>query len=122
MAEALVVPWRRLAVTLLAPVAVAGIARWPLPVVHLEALKRTGARVDGTLFSLFAFGLNPVVSAFLAIELATLIVPRWRPLRHGGFDGRALLRRRVKPVALVLVAVQTFFYVQWMHASVRAFP
>jgi hypothetical protein len=121
MAAALAVPWRRLALTLLAPVAVAVIGRWPLPVVHLQALERTGAKVDGTPFGLFAYGLNPVVSAFLAIELATLIVPRWRPLRHDG-EGRALLRRRVKPVALVLVAVQTFFYVRWMDHSVRAFP
>jgi hypothetical protein len=88
----------------------------PLPVFHLEALARTGVDVDTSQYSAFAFGLTPVVNAFLTIEIAALIVRRWRPLRHGGLDGRARLRRRMKPLALILVAIQTFFYVRWLRS------
>jgi hypothetical protein len=116
MAEALVVPWRRLALTLLAPLAVVLLGRWPLPVFHLEAFARTGVDVDRSQFSAFAFGLTPIVNAFLTIEVAALIVRRWRPLRHGGIEGRARLRRRVLQLALILVAIQTFFYVRWMRS------
>jgi hypothetical protein len=61
-----------------------------------------------------------VLSAFLYIEVAALIVRRWRPLRHG--EGRARLERVVRPLAFVLVCVQTFFVYRWMIHSVAAYP
>ena len=122
MAEARTIPWRRLAVTLITPLAVAVISRWPLPVMHLAALERMGADIDRTLYGPFAFGLNPIVTAFLAIEVVALIVPRWRPLRHGGLEKRARLRRLVRPVALALVALQTFFFFRWMQRADTTFP
>ena len=122
MAVAVAVPWRRLGITLLVPLVVAVIGHVPLPAMHLEALERAGVDVDRSQFGVFAFGLNPVVSAFLMIEIAALIVPRWRPLRHGGVAGRARLRSRVKPLALILVAIQTFFVVRWMASWDNSHP
>ena len=121
VAEAQSVPGRKLAVTLLAPLAVAVIGRWPLPVLHLDALERTGVHLDPTQFGLFSLGLNPVLSAFLLVEIAALIVPRWRPLRHGSPGGRARLGRWVRALALVLASMQSFFIFRWMQGMERAY-
>jgi len=122
MVKARVFPWRRLAVTVLPPLAVALIARWPIPGRHLETLERVGATFDPTLFGLFSLGLNQVIAAFLLVEVAALIVPRWRPLRHGGPAGRARLRRWVTPIALVLMGIQSFFIFRWMQSSSDLVP
>ena len=73
-------PWGRLAVTLLACVAVAGGRFVPLPAIDAR-------RFEGQGFSapdLFYVGLGPLVLAAVLVELARLVVPAWRRRRHKG--------------------------------------
>jgi hypothetical protein len=64
--------------------------------------------------SLFALGITPAISAFLLVELAALIVPRWRPLRRGGPSARARLGSATVSVALVLALVQSWMIADYM--------
>src|SRR5262249_33508026 len=66
--------------------------------------------------SVFALGISPLVNAFLLVELAALIVPRWRPLRHGGPEGRRSLGRATACVAVAVAAVQAYFFAHYLEA------
>ena len=91
---------RRLIVTLIAPLIVWMIALVPLPGVNPEtvsAVMRASSQhslssVIGGQMSVACLGLGPVFSAFLLVELAALVVPRWRALRRGDPDERRRLR------------------------------
>ncbi len=72
----------------------------PLPLVELTA--KTGA---GASYSLMALGVAPLLSAYMLVEFAALLVPAWRPLRVGSPGGRAGLHR----VSLVIGIVLAFF-------------
>ena len=63
---------------------------------------------DLTVASVFALGIMPLVTAFIAVELAASIVPRWRRLRDGAL-GRVKLGRATAIVALACAAVQAYF-------------
>jgi len=65
-------PGLRLAVTLAAVAAVAFSRMIRLPFIDPEAK-----------VSLFALGVVPIVAGFIVVEIVALVVPRWRPLRHG---------------------------------------
>lgn len=103
---------RRLVFTVLVPVAVALVDRFPLPGMHPEALSYLPDA--GPLLSLFSFGLGPATSAALLVEIAALAVPRWRPLRHGGPVGRARLGVAALIATVVLASVQSFFIYHWL--------
>jgi hypothetical protein len=68
------------------------------------------------LLSVFALGMGPLVNAFLLVELAALVVPSWRPLRHGGPTGRRALGRATAYLAVVLAAVQAYFIASYLQA------
>src|SRR5687767_7217413 len=85
--------WVRLAVTLLAPLAVIGGRYIPLPGIDSSALGGQVARseplpVDRSgappPLCLLGVGLGPVLTAYLLVELAAWLVAPWRSLRHGG--------------------------------------
>lgn len=81
--------WTRLAITL------GGIAlAWLLTVVP-ELL---GAELDFHLASATSLGILPFLSAAFLVEVAALVVPRWRHLRLSGLEGR----RRLTIAALIL--------------------
>lgn len=90
-------PLSRLAVTLAAPILVGLAVRIPLPGVDRHAF-------DG--WGVLALGLEPVVSGFVLVELAALVVPAWRPLRVGGHAGRATLATAAIGLGLVLAVIQ----------------
>ena len=77
-------PIKRIAVTLLAPVALLGLGQLELPGVNevelYHVLSRGGAS-GGIDFSPITLGLGPIINAFIVVELATLLVPRWRRTR-----------------------------------------
>src|SRR6185295_12364835 len=56
--------------------------------------------------TVFTLGLNPVISAFLIVELIALCVPRWRALRNGGPQGRGSLLLAASRLGLGLAIVQ----------------
>ncbi|MBI3072071.1 MAG: hypothetical protein HYY84_08105 [Deltaproteobacteria bacterium] len=95
--------WRRLAVTVAAPIAVffSDFVQIPIP------------RDDRYPFQIpslgvFELGLVPIIAAFIIVELVALAIPRLRPLRIGGTAARARLARWSLVVGLVLAGVQAF--------------
>jgi hypothetical protein len=90
-----------------------------VPLMGLRDLERFAAvpGYDPTIFGLFALGVGPITSAALLIELLALVVPRWRPLRHGGYEGRSRLWARTRVLTLILAATQSFFILRWATSS-----
>ncbi len=118
---------RRLAVTLIAPAGALLLARVPLPGLDVSGIERLiagGSRVafDLTPLGLLALELNPFISASWWVELAALVVPRWRLWRLGGYPERAHLWAWVKLLALVLALVQAFFVVRWVQRTSDVYP
>jgi len=100
-----IAPWRRLATTIaLALVPLVG-ERIPLPGLDRDSALFSHDKSVAT--SLFALGVAPLLSGYLAVELAALLVPRWRKLRHDN-PGRRKLQRAALVLALVLAAFQAF--------------
>lgn len=101
--------WRGIAVTAGIVVGLWALPRIYLPGIHVEML--FGARgIDWDSVGPFALGLTPVLTAFYLVEVATLLVPRWRPLRIGGHETRDRLWARTRILALILTAVQAYVY------------
>lgn len=96
----------RLAVTLLAPLAIALAPTITLPGVDAQGLAQHGGLTSNA--GLFALGIMPFVSASILVELAALLRPKWRALRHGGPAGRAKLGRATLLVTLVLCLFQGY--------------
>lgn len=114
--------YRRIAVTLLAPVAAMLMARIPLPGVNtlvLEKIAGGGEKpYDPAEFGIFCVGIRPFISAAILVELLALPIRRWRALRLGGYEERDQLWTWVVVIALMFVTVQSFFIVRWLrHAS-----
>lgn len=99
-------------------------AQIPLPGVNFAELahiityggRREISTAELQVFSVFALGMGPLVNAFLLVELAALVVPSWRPLRHGGPIGRRALGRAAAYLAVVLAAVQAYFVASYLEA------
>ena len=120
--------FRRVAWTLVAVGAVWLGARITLPGINHEELKHIvnvapgrHAYTIGALqqLSVFALGVTPLVNAFLLVELAALIVPRWRPLRHAGPRGRRALGQAAALLAIVLATIQAYFVVRYIESMSR---
>ena len=81
---------RRVA-TVLGVLAICLIARWiPVPTIPLEAGQFVVTRVPS---SIIALGVKPLIGGYVLVELAALLVPRWRSWRTGGAAERAKLAR-----------------------------
>lgn len=101
-------PIKRVAVTLLAPVALLGLGQLALPGVdeiELYHVLARGGAAGGIDLSPVALGLSPVVTAFLVIEVATLLVPRWRQARLRP-AARIAIGRYVALLGVVLALLQ----------------
>lgn len=115
--------WLSLGVTLLPlPVVFLG-SRVLLPGIDLSVLEAGGSmRIDPSsppeAMSLFALGLAPVLFAFLLVELAALVLPAYRALRHTR-EGRGKLRRAAHfttlPVAFLLAATTARGYLLFLR-------
>jgi len=107
----------RLALTLVA----LPFASWLPRLVRLPRLAPSplapygDALADSPRLSVFALGLAPIFSAFLVVELVALAVPRWRPLRHGGPEGRARLLTATWRLGLILATVQAVAMAVYME-------
>ena len=110
--------WPRVAWTLLAVALLVLFGHILLPGVdraELHFVARGAPNIDAQ-FSVIALGLNPLVDAFLLVELVALIVPRWRRLRHGGPEGRRALDRAVAAAAIVFAAIQAHLVVRYLES------
>lgn len=92
---------RRAIVSALGPVAVWVAGQVPL-IPH----------TDYDTFPVSTLGVTPILTAFILVELAALIVPPWRPLRTSGRAGRARLG-----VAVVVLAVVITVGHAWIVAN-----
>src|SRR6185503_4068520 len=81
-------PWRRLAVTLLVPVAL--MFAWQL---GIGSRSENGIHAVEYRYTCRLYGIWPFGEASGIVELVAHIVPRWRPLRYSGPEGRAKLWR-----------------------------
>ncbi|HEY1556328.1 MAG TPA: hypothetical protein VGF94_15945 [Kofleriaceae bacterium] len=77
---------------------------------HREALEQT---------SVLTLGVMPLVTAAGFVELAALIVPRWRRLRHGGPAARRKLGRAAAVVAIAIAFVQAHFAMRYYEGMER---
>jgi hypothetical protein len=104
MRRATLGPALRAAVTVLVMVAVVWLGQWEVPAGWLAAPRALREASPG---------LTPLFGAFMAVELAAFMVPRWRALRRDGRHGRAQLRTAslrlgVASSALYLLGVVMF--------------
>lgn len=112
-------PVRRLLVTLVAPVALIGLAMLSLPGVNdieLEAVMR-GHHADLPT-SVIALGLSPIITAFGLVELVALAIPRLRKLRHSP-RGRIALGKAAAATTLAIVLLQGYFVAVYLEALSR---
>lgn len=118
--------YRRIAVTVLAPIAALLLARIPLPGVNTVVFEKLYGSAGSKAYDpadqgIFCIGLHPFISAAIVVELLALVIPRWRALRLGGYPERDRLWKRVVIIALVFVTVQSFFFVRWLRGTSAAF-
>ena len=113
-------PWRRLAVTLLAPVAMYWLPQIELPGVNDVELYHTilraepGHWLDHQVLSVVALQVSPVISAFVCIELLALAIPRLRWRRHDP-RGRRGLGQAVAYVAVGFALLQGYFAAAYLE-------
>ena len=88
--------------------------------VEAEHVMVAGRRVfDVSRVGIVGLGVMPLLTAFALVELAALIVPRWRKLRHSGPEGRRKLGRAVAVVAIAVAAAQAYFIAVYLESLSR---
>ena len=110
-----VFPWRRLAVTLLAPVVLVIGGKLVLPGLNGDELEHVMGRDLGSSFSVVALGVGPIFVAFFLVELVALIVPRLRWRRHDAL-GRVALGQGVAVLAIVFALIQGYFMARYLES------
>ena len=117
------VPWNRVGITLLAPLAVWGVTQISaLGIDEEELLYNYGGTSLAHMFtqvvqkvSFGALGIMPVISAFIFVEVLAVIFPGWRRRRHAGPDARAPIRAAVAITAGTLLFVQGWFVTNYLY-------
>jgi len=111
-------PVKRLLVTLLAPVALVVLGELSLPGVNDVELghiaMRGGAHQVATT-SVGAIGISPVITAFLVVELVTLLTSRWRRARWDP-AARIVIGRYVAVLATGFAVLQAYLAVSYLDA------
>jgi preprotein translocase subunit SecY len=107
----------RLAVTIAAPVLVWLAGFVTVPGVDTAVLSRVAGGMNrAEQLSVIALGLMPAMSAFVIVELVSLL-PRFREARRGGAaEERRGLRRAALVLTIVLALVQGFFIARWLES------
>ena len=65
--------------------------------------------------SIVALGVSPWLSSSMLVELAALIVPRWRHLRHGGPAARATLTKASNVLGVAFAFLQAGMLIMWFQ-------
>jgi preprotein translocase subunit SecY len=99
-------PIGRLAITLIAPLALMLGRSIPIPGLDLSNSVFSLHGQESARVSLLAVGISPIVQGFVFAEILALIVPSWRRIRLGGSADRARLRRVALLLGFVLALVQ----------------
>ncbi|MDI1479803.1 DUF2007 domain-containing protein [Polyangium sp. y55x31] len=73
--------------------------------------------------SVFAMGLQPILTAALLVEIVAWLVPSLRPLRHAGPEGREKLGRAVIIVGMTLAVLQAYGVARsWLYFDRETSP
>jgi hypothetical protein len=116
------IPWRRIAVTAMAPIILFASTFFVLPGINDVELdhiiSRGGAGASIMNVSVFALGVMPIITAYLLVELVALALPRLRWRRHDP-RGRIGLGRAVAAVAVALSLVQGYFIATYLESLSR---
>ncbi len=112
-------PWRRFAVTLLAPASLFFGGNMMMPGINDIELEHIVQGYAGVQFSVVALGITPLITSFILVELVALAVPRLRWRRHD-VVGRIALGKAVAVVALVVALVQAYFVVSYLESLSRS--
>jgi preprotein translocase subunit SecY len=106
--------WKRLAVTLALFPAMFALSWVSIPGLDTNAFAAYAARerflwlgISRANLSVFAVGILPFVTAAVVVEIAALVVPRWRALRAGA-AGRRKLGWAALALGLVLCVNQAY--------------
>ena len=94
---------KRIAITVLLAAGVLVAGRAPIPGIDPQALLSIGVTDQVGILTL---GLGPVISAFVLVEIAALLIPSWRRRRHGSAVDRATLTRAAMWLAAGLAVLQ----------------
>jgi hypothetical protein len=112
---------KRVAVTLLAPASllVLGAITWPgINGAELDHIVHRGSYRSLPLFSIVDLGVGPITTAFIVVELAMLMVPRWRRARLQP-AARIVAGRYVAVIGVALALVQSYLAVSYLHELAR---
>lgn len=109
--------WARL-LTLLLPIALCLVGPLvSIPGVAVEPFsQRPGdSGPFGPVSSVLALGLTPILTAYVLVEIAALLVPAWRPLRLSP-EGRSRLARAAAGLSMVLALFQAYGVMSYLQA------
>jgi len=109
-------PWSRLAVMLVAPIAMWGVAQVAMFGVNDAELGHIFYRNGGNLdqVSIGALGIMPVLTAYVIVEAFTLILPTWRRRRNAGPEGRQPITLAAAAVTVLLIVFQAWNMAKYM--------
>lgn len=108
--------WKRLAITLLAPLVLIIGKRLIMPGVNEYELEHVMRGANLESFSVIALGLTPVLLAYFLVELVALIVPALRWRRHDP-QGRIALGRATAVLAILLALAHAYFVVRALESA-----
>jgi hypothetical protein len=91
-----------------------------VPLPSVDGLALSASNLAG--LSVGALGITPWLEAALVVEIAAVLVPRWRPLRHGGPATRARLARASLGVGAVFALVQALMHTAWLGGVEQLVP
>jgi hypothetical protein len=112
-------PWRRIAVTLCAPLAIYIASKIPVLGIDYDELAEVAGPDAAKGLDLSFLGLTPVLTAYILIEILALSIPGWRRRRHAGADARKPLGHAVIALTFVLVLFQTWTFLKYLDALGR---
>jgi len=78
----------------------------PLPSITASA---EAPYLPHSVESIMALGYQPLLTGYVLVECAALLVPKWRPLRAGSQAGRAQLHRASLIIGMIVALVQALF-------------
>ncbi|HUS32113.1 MAG TPA: hypothetical protein VMZ53_26620 [Kofleriaceae bacterium] len=110
-------PWSRLAVMLVAPVAVIGVAQvtmFGVNDVELTHIMARGGRRDFDFVTIGALGIMPVLTAYVVVEAFSLILPTWRRRRNAGPIARQPITLAAAIVSVLLIVFQGWNMAMYM--------
>ena len=67
--------------------------------------------------SIFALGIMPYISASIAVQLLTIVVPQFQKMSKEGESGRRQLNQWTRILTVIVTAFQAFAYVKYLNTQ-----